>query len=393
MIRRAQHGFTLIEVLVAVSLGILVLGLVMTSFLSQQKAYASIDLNRISQESGRDAMLEMETSLRRLGFGIDPRYAIDMRTYACAIVPCRDRINGPDELVFVARNPNYRWLDFGESGCATAGGCFSGNAFPITVAGTALSLTLPVGVSLHKGRVLELVCPNGQQQTMVQLSAPAGPGTGAAITVLISPTAAANPYRENAYSGGSNACYATPGAVAFLVDRYRYAVSTTVAADPYLVLDTGLDLNGDGVTPDAGDLDDLIPIAKGVEDLQVAYILNDGTTAGRPALDSNTDWIVGNQSGAFEELNPTLAAPVYATVSTDPLRFNLHPANVRAIRITISVRSSQPDAAPPDSWTGDPLSLAENRNLQLPSYGRYRRSSISATINVRNLSSRSTFMF
>ena len=111
------------------------------------------------------------------------------------------------------------------------------------------------------------------------------------------------------------------------------------------------------------------------------------------APDSNTDWIVGNQSGTFEELNPTLAAPVYATISTDPLRFNLHPANVRAIRITISLRSSKPDQAPTDAWTGDPLALAENRTLQLPSYGRYRRSSISATINVRNQSSRSTFMF
>ena len=213
------------------------------------------------------------------------------------------------------------------------------------------------------------------------------------VTVM---SAAGNAYRENAWSlPGADPCYtsATPQPNIFLVDRYRYAVQTFNGI-PWLMLDTGIDLNGNGILPDnGGDLNDLIPIAKGVEDMQVAYAYAPGTLYGFAATDSNTNWIVGDAAGVVEEPDPTLAAPQYTTPSTDATRFNLHPANIRGVRVTLSLRSLQTDQSRAAAWAGDPLVLSENRNAQLASFGRLRRFSAATSVTVRDLDSRNSFIF
>jgi type IV pilus assembly protein PilW len=393
---RTPRGFTLIELLVASTIALLSIGMVTLAFLTQQRAAVALDLTRVGNEAARDAILEMETSLRRAGWGIDPRWAFDFRTYSCAAVPCRDKINAPDEIVFVSRNPNYRWNDNGVGGCTTIGGCFTGKGWHGTVAGNTVTVTANAGDTFLKGSLLLVTCANGARATMARVAATATAAAAGGLGVTVMAQAAGNVYQENAWTNvGADPCYtsASPQPFIFVVDRYRYAIQTFNGI-PWLVLDTGIDLNGNGTLPDNGqDLGDLIPIAKGVEDMQIAYAYNPGTLFGFAATDSNTNWVVGDVSGTAEEPNPTLTAPQYTTASADASRFNLHPANIRGVRVTLNIRSLQTDQSQPASWTGDPLVLAENRNAQLASFGRLRRYTAATTVTIRDLDSRNTFIF
>jgi type IV pilus assembly protein PilW len=391
-----SRGFTLIELLVASTVAIVAISMVTLAFLTQQRSIVALDLTRVANEASRDALLELETSLRRLGWGIDPRWAFDFRSYSCASAPCRDKINGPDEIVFVARNPNYRWLDNGVGGCTTAGGCFTGKAWHGSVAGTTVTVAANAGDTFRMGSLLLVTCTNGAPATMARVAATATAAAAGNLAVTVLSTAAGNPYRENAWSAvGADPCYASasPQPSIFVVDRFRYAVQT-FSGVPWLVLDTGVDLNGNGILPDnGGDLDDLIPVAQGVEDMQIAYAYASGTLYGFAATDSNTNWMVGDAAGIVEEPNPTATAPQYATASSDSSRFNLHPANVRGIRITLGIRSLQTDQSQPATWTGDPLVLSENRTAQLAGFGRLRRYTAATNVSLRDMDSRNSFIF
>src|SRR5262249_11969881 len=100
---------------------------------------------------------------------------------------------------------------------------------------------------------------------------------------------------------------------------------------------------------------------------QIAYELRPSTT-GIAAPDNGSDWIVGNTPGTLEEPDPTAVAPVQTTAEADPARFTLHPANIRAVRIQLTVRSLRQDvtqpapgvvppprAPPRPPWAGEPL--------------------------------------
>jgi type IV pilus assembly protein PilW len=395
--RRQDRGFTLVELLVASTVALLAITLVTLVFLTQQRSLVALDLTRQASEAARDALLEMEPSLRRLGWGIDPRYAIDLRSYNCTAVPCRDRIDAPDEIVFVARNPNYRWLDIGVGGCATVGGCFTGNAWHGSATGTTVTVAANAGDVFTLGRLLLVTCANGSRATMARVAVTRTAAAAGNLDVPVMAAAAGNPYRENAWAGG-DPCYtavapATPPSI-FLVDRFRYAVRSFNGV-PWLAVDTGMDLNGNGTTAENDvDPDDLIPIARGVEDLQVSYVYANGTAFGFAAPDAvNANWIVGDTPGTQEEPDPTAAAPQYTTASSDVSRFNLHPANVRSIRVTLGIRSLQTDQSQSAAWDGDPLVLSENRNAQLASLGRLRRYTAATTIYARDMESRNAFIF
>jgi type IV pilus assembly protein PilW len=392
---RQQRGFTLVELLVASTVALLAIGMVTLVFLTQQRSFVSLDLTRVANEAARDALLEVEASLRRLGWGIDPRFAIDFRRYRCAVVPCRDKIDAPDEIVFVARNPNYRWIDNGVAGCATAGGCFTGNAWHASVAGTTVTITANANDTFPIGRLLLVTCANGTRATMARVAQTATAAAAGNLAVVVMPNVAGDPYQENAWTAvGADPCYtaANPPPSVFLVDRFRYAVQTFNGV-PWLVLDTGIDLNGNNLTPE-NDPNDLIPIARGIEDLQIAYAYAPGALFGMAATDAvNTNWIAGDAPGTAEEPDPTLAAPQYATPAGDASRFNLHPGNVRGVRLTFGIRSLQTDQSQPSSWTGDRLVLSENRNAQLAAFGRLRRYTAATSVSARDMESRSAFIF
>src|SRR5262249_39837350 len=148
----------------------------------------------------------------------------------------------------------------GDGGCIDPAGCFSGNAWPITAATTgpaSLTVTVQPGTSLEAGRVVLAMCAGGQNPGGLTL-APAGslPSTSPAGSVVLnqfSADATLGPYNA---TGSLLACHGQQGAAMFLVDRARFFVQN-LNGTPWLMLDTGRDLDGDGVLPPA-DQDDLI---------------------------------------------------------------------------------------------------------------------------------------
>ncbi len=176
-----QPGFTLIELLMATGLAIAALAMASLAMLAQNNAMYALDQTRGANGAGREAILLIEESLRRLGWGIDPRYAIDFKYGNCATQPqpCRDSTSAPDELVFVARSPNYYWLNNGDPGCSLVGGCSYGRAWPITsvtTGGSPSTLTITPQatntaiVTTRPGQVVLAMCSAGQNAVMLTLS-------------------------------------------------------------------------------------------------------------------------------------------------------------------------------------------------------------------------------
>lgn len=397
-----KRGFTLIELMVGMTVAILIIGVVTATFLSQQRAVQALDLSREASNGSRDAMLSMQETIGRAGYGIDPRYAFDLTFYNTGTA--RDSITGPDEIVFVERDPNYYWSNSPATtvqGCDPSAPC-SGHAWQIT-ATNAGSGTLTIlahgGESFLKGQLVLIVCANGQNPLIGEVSS----WNSASSTITLNVNNA-NPYRQMIPSSGANACYAAPGLSLFLVNRYHYHV-VTIGGDPWLMLDRGIDYNGNGVTPEnGGDLSDEIPIAHGVENIQFAYLLQPppspwtGGGAAPTAPDNNTNWVVGDTPGVVETPDPTATAPLQNTVITDPSRYNKHPANVRGIRVRITVRSLLKDLTAPGNFTGDAFyppgaTTVENANTLGAPNDKFRRYFTSVVVATPNLNSKDPFIF
>jgi len=411
-------GFTLIEVMVGAAVALVVIGIVTSTFLSQQRSMQALDLSREASNGARDAMLSMQETIGRAGYGIDPRFAFDLRNYNCpawtAATPCRDSITGPDEIVFVTRDARYYWAGNPSNtiqGCDPSATC-TGHAWQVLgFDANHVTVNANANDTFLKGQVVEFACAKGGSPTMGQVAATAKAAAAGALQITLETAVAGNPYKTN-LGAGHDGCYdgsgaapnanAAPGTSLFFVERYRYHVAT-VNGEPWLMLDRGLDFNQNGITPEAlaagtPDTSDEIPIARGVEDLQIAYLLRPSTT-GIAAPDNGSDWVVGDTEGALEEPDPTAVAPLQATADTDAARFTLHPANVRAVRVHITVRSIRRDVVQPATWQGDLAVPAgttgiENRNdFTAIALGRYRRFFSSVVVGAPNLGSKDPFIF
>lgn len=384
---RRLRGFTLIELMIASAIAILVIATASMALLSQYRGMQTADLNRLANGSSRNALSSLERNLRRAGWGVDPRWALD---FQCGTQPCRDKVDAPDELAFVARDPLYRWRADGENGCTLSGGCFEGHAWkrevPAPTAGV-VSVKLPTGLVLHEGQIILATCSSGTHAVMFTLANDVV-GTGSAVNLTPKAEVTNDPYNHPdgiTASDGLGACASDLGQSVFLVDRYRYFIQTVNNANgtttPWLMLDTGLTVN---------DAEQILPVAKNVEDMQVAYVLNSDGSAGPDATDH--DWVVGNVSGTAEEPSLTATAPDYRTATTDASRFSLHPANVRGVRVSLTIRSDRTDNTHGEGWAGQQVPFAENRNAGTQS-GRYRRYTAETEITLRNLQVRLPFIF
>jgi type IV pilus assembly protein PilW len=393
--RRFQRGFTLVELMVSSAVSLVAVAAASQALVSQYAAIHNRDLSRQANGSAREATQFLDSTLRMTGFGIDPRYAIDF-SYRCATQPCRDSITGPDELVVVSRDPRYRYLAQGEGGCVDPAGCFSGDAWPVTGATTSpasLTVTLQPGTSFEAGRVVLAMCAGGQNPVMLTLASGVALSSSSPATNVVlnrfSADATLGPYNA---TGSLQACHGQPGAALFLVDRSRFFIQT-LNGTPWLMLDTGRDLDGDGILPPA-DQDDLIPVGKDVLDMQVAYALDPcaGFAAGP---DADGDWMIGNTKNRREEplvvTNP--AAPIYGTASNDPSRCaTINAANVRALRVSLRLQGDKADQNRGPGWTGDVLNAPENRNGTLNVPG-HRLFSTQVDVTLRNMTSTASFIF
>jgi len=399
--RRAARAFTLSELMVSVAVVGLVLSMVATITLSQKSALQGTEQLRVATESGKDGLLEIERHLRLAGFGVDPRHAFDFLHFRCTTgerlngpngrPTCRDRRDDPDRLVFLARSPNYRIVQNGVSGCGDANGCPAGDAWRMSsFSGGSVNLAVRGGDRFVRGQTLLAVCPNGFRGTMGTVENTVTVSSDGTSRVKLFDAVAGRPTYENDFS---HPCFTT-GATVFQVDRYAYWIRV-FAGTPWLILDRGLDLDGDGNDPwNAPDDDDLLPLAPHVEDLQVAYVMQ--RYPGMTGVDTDANFVLGDDGGATappEEPDPSANAPLYRSLDTDLTRRNLHPANIRAVRVSLAIRSESPDQDRLGAWTGDPLPRNENSRRALSDKGRYRRFSSRSTVTVRNLVSKGMFVF
>lgn len=394
----ARRGFSLIELIISMTIVLLAVGLAGAGFLAQNKALQAFDLHRQANASTRDAMLTLESALRTAGWGVDPRYAIDVYTADRSSV---DNNDAPDELTVISRNPLYQWVNTNGTTCTLTGGCFTaGNAWHVVTLTTAappvLTIALGAGQVIEKGRMLQVQCLGGENPII--LTASARSTTGSSMTMV----ANAFPYSDGT---AIMPCHQDPSAQVYLLDRYHFFVRDYTGANgdpvPWLVLDTGLDLDGDGNLPmdsaGTGDVDDLIPIGKNIEDFQVAYLLRSAAGLGPDAVNQN--WIVGDDPGGTEELpggaGSATATPLYTTPLTDTSRTLNLTANVRAIRVSMIVRSARGDPNMPIDWAGDSINFSENRTGTTAALGttRLRRFPAVTQLTLRNMDSQRPFTF
>jgi type IV pilus assembly protein PilW len=418
----SSRGFTLIELLVAVAVSAIVITGVFVAVNSQQRAYYDGQRQRAAQTAARDALLVLERIVPVAGYGVDAPLALDLDRYAVPADRCptqmgtcpRDATDNADELVVMRRDPAY-WTP------AAWDAEPAGHAWriPQGVAGTTLTasdvtINARIGDRFAAGQIVQAVCKGGGVYAYFTVLANT-PGTGTVgaigtLTIRLEAAAATDPFHQQGWAtngAAMNACFTNGTARLFLIERYRFHVRPVASGAgfvPYLVLDPGKDANFDGLI-DTGDEQVL---AEGIENFQVAYVMNNpalaprGLTAGtavgvtRAAVAAAPQSASGLTTLLFPgtaDGNPPLSQSVYAPSSfypysvgppSDPMRLTDHQANVVAVRIAIAARSADPE---PDASTGELPSALYNMNTQpgwITPSTKFARVRVEATLPLRN---------
>ena len=428
---RPSRGVTLLELLVALVVTAFAISGALLMVQAQQRVFYSGAKTRQAQQNARSALLFLEQKVPLAGYGIDPAEALDFAWY-CPTGSCtRDSTNGPDELVFYARNPAFQVVE------STSPPTFYGKAWQVnSVTSSTLSLEARGGENFLKGQIVQILCKNELRFTHVTLAqthwnVPAGPVELelAPATSSLSPNVPANPFTRQDAADGTNPAFTKTGGClrlnprAFLVDRYRLYVRPVDVGggrfDPYLVLDMGVDTDGSREV----DQDDEILIAEGIENLQVAYSFIDPTipTAGNvpgtpisvppagslpstlPQTITPTNFPGDYASTQNADRYPFLASSQLLYTSGTPLhdkRRTNDQGNIRAIKIALVARSPDPDPSARSNLRYEPGSPLWVMNFnQLPAWianylalnandDHYLRTVLTTTVYVPNLAAR-----
>lgn len=351
-----SRGFSLLEVMIALGAMAFVLAGVVGVVRVQQQSYVDGQRLREAQGSARNALLYLEQRVATAGFGMAPSLAIDLDRYAgpCPAAfgaPCnRDSTSAPDELVILSRDPMY-WVP-PQPDQEPRGHAWRLTAVPDA---TTFRISARAGDAFAKGQIVLAVCQGAAFYAYATLSDPVAKLTAdGSVDLKLTTASAADPFqRQDLADPATSACFTDGTARVFLVNRYRFHVRPVPVNepwqfDPYLVLDTG---RGDEVI-----------VGAFIEDMQVAYVLADGSTAGVtpgtaitlaggfPGSTGTTDRLTTLQfPGAAPADGESAYSPTswyrYPLYSTPPAaqRTTDHQANIRAIRISLTARSPRPD--------------------------------------------------
>ena len=424
---RRAPGFTILEMLIALAVSALAISAALLMAQSQQRSFHGGAKIRQAQGSARAALLYLEQKVPLAGYGLDPAEALDFLWYGCAGGPSscpRDRTDGPDELVFYARNPAYRIV-----GDPTV---HYGKAWKaVKVEGDLLTLEARAGDFFPKGQIYQLACGAEMRYTQVTIAQTKTAAAAGQIDLELDPVAPgdlaagvnADPFRRQDAARSKPAphpdfakwvlCFSTAPNV-FQIDRYRFYVGPIDMGggrtDPYLVLDQGIDRDADGDI----DLDDELLIAQGIENFQVSYGFLDpaipaaGSTPGTAitvrgagsTADAAAETITPtNFPGAYNanEIYPILHSSQFFTPSSaplDPKRTTNDQGNIRSIQIAIVARSAEPDTAGFSNLGYTPGSRLWVMNFNaLPAWiapgdDQYARAVVTTTIQIPNTASR-----
>jgi type IV pilus assembly protein PilW len=340
--RLSRRGFTLIELLVGGAVGSLVLLGISLTFISQAQQYQAHASRRAIQSNARQAMSFMSRSLRAAGYGVNPDRAI-LAYDSFDATTGTSQTGYPDALAVHSRDLLFR-RDMNES---------------VGASPNKLTVKEPVPL-LERGQILLVLCRDSTSQTHANHAfVTVGQRVQNSVEIPLDTTDPASaPNSPMAMPGRlfheqdklATACYDKAQVVKINRAAFYVAAFDDPGYDrrtPYLMMHQGVDLNQDGTI----DADDAVPIAEGIEQLQVAYILN--------SLQTATPRVIGvNQAGGPERYGETwqtmiptgMANALWymnwtppATPQPNDPREADSPVNIRQVRITLVSRSSAPD--------------------------------------------------
>jgi type IV pilus assembly protein PilW len=382
MTTRGSRGYSLLELLIALVISLVVVAAALALMNAQQRSYRSGSDERQIQEAGRVAVEEITSNLRMAGYGVDPVLAFDFGAVAdagmaqaptglvapttgfqCAApVTCRDRIDGPDEIVFRSRDPGF------------------GHRFTRVPGTDSITVNGPLGADLQAGQVLQIACytsPMTWAYVTVAATVVANPAAAEVAIALRAGNGNTFPLQNDWVKNGP--CFSTvapPGSAAsaiegaakvFKIDTYRYYVQV-FGVRPYLMLDQGF-AEATVVAPD-------------VEDLQFTYVFPNSPGGAQRLGDTP-----GVALGAGDiDLAPADGLVTFGTPGDSPARRTYHPANIRMVRVSAVVRAPFPAT----SGTYDTIPAAGNRP-ELVGQPNYRRFLLESSATTRNLDSRAPF--
>lgn len=287
-----RRGFTLIELLISMTITLVAVGAAMAVLSAQNISFSRQSGQGAAVAQSELALDTLERAIRLAGTGIDPQFAFDFDFYGCALpggtlnagmtesAGCgtfqRDAVAAPDELVVAYRDPGYSTTatPVPYIGCPAKATGFIGKAWGVRLATpTSVTLAMKPGDTIYRGQILQIVCDDAKTYlyATVNNSKVAQPSTGTTcndVTLTVYGTIANDPFNQPSTLNAT--CFSNGNARAFAVRRQRFFIHrdlTDAIPHPYLMLDQGLDLNDDGLLTDA----DLLPVAADIEDLQVAY--------------------------------------------------------------------------------------------------------------------------
>jgi type IV pilus assembly protein PilW len=402
---RRERGVTLVELLVAAGMASVIIAGAISLFLAQHRAFQAGAGDRAIQEAARVALEEVAGNLRLAGYGVDQAVTFDFGTTTVlrlenspptgtlapgeplgaavtALAPadcpnpvtCRDSITASDELVFRYRNPYYG---------------------PHALTGVSSSALAIQGgrTDLAPGQELLVICYGAEPREWAYLTVDA---PGSTNVSLRQGTGAQRDFpRQNGLL--SHTCFTRPGADAprvFRVERLRYFIQLWTengVLRPYLMVSRGQGGAAEPVAPD-------------VEDLQVAYVFpfiegRNGAGGAGPDLPERIAGATASTQLANATNSIDLTAATTTSVSAFPTQAearllvgdaadpatstlaNRTPSNIRAVRLSLVVRSAQPDSP---VATALPASL--NRPAGTPVVDtRYRRFLVETTVFLNNM--------
>jgi type IV pilus assembly protein PilW len=367
------RGFTLLELLVGAVTTSIILSAVAVSVMGVQASYQTESRIKVAVEGMRTATNFIEQRVRMAGYGVDPRMAFD---FGSAVLPATTKSNHviplgagiptaiTDDLAFRYRDP--AWMRRGtysggiqlESG-STFGMNFPGNQrFIVSCVGGAKYLVVTAGA----GGVSK------DASTVSNLTVDAKLSTTLPDDSCLEKTGESAPY-------------------VLLLHEMRIRI-VPLDGRPFLMAFQSLDT----LDPASG-----VPLMADVESFQVAYVMNrpppTGINSSLTPVDSSSpvaNWVLGDVGSADVDRFPdpaTLPQPLYRLPYEDRARYNRHPANIRAVRVSIGVRSTSPE---PNGRRAFARVDLEDSAEASPADGYYR-TNMSTTVRVPNLLSRSAF--
>ncbi|MFZ5439587.1 MAG: PilW family protein [Myxococcota bacterium] len=328
---KVARGFTLTELLVGLAVTSITLVTLATAVIGVQASYQNEYEVSETLEKSRDAMLFIERATQLIGYGVDPRLAIDLGvppgatardnvtvggfTYPAPVTPAPLVVT--DDFAFRYRDPAF--LRRG------------------TFDGSTVALTSGTFDDLPVGKLLMIACVGAQDVAVARVAAAP---SGASVSVDTSNIA---PFVNSA-----NGCLTATGAQApyvMLVHEYRLRIAN-LGNRPWLVAYRNL---SDNVTTSTN----FDPIAPDIEAFQVAFGMNRPlptsaccAATAAPDATGNANWVVGDAVGETvfgPPANPATSAPGYADGYDTTARFQALPANIRSVSLTLVARSRRPE--------------------------------------------------